>query len=58
MADVHEEVADEYTSLARPGLEAASDPDSLVSRFGRPIAWVAVFAVAIFACWLLLIALV
>mgnify|MGYP001814305175 CR=1 FL=1 len=54
VAYVRADVADEYSSLAYPGLGAATDPDSVVGRFGRPAAWVVAIGLLAFATWLLL----
>ena len=53
VAYVRADQADEYSSLEHPGLGAATDPDSYFGRFARPLAWVVVIAVLLFAAWLL-----
>jgi hypothetical protein len=49
--------AEEYTSLAHAGLGAATDPDSFVGRFARPIAWLVAMAVVVGVAWLLVTSL-
>ncbi len=53
VAYVLAEEAHEYGSLEHEGLGAATDPDSLVGRFARPLAWVIAIAVFGLAAWLL-----
>lgn len=53
VAYVRTEQADEYGSLAHPGLGAATDPDSLGGRFARPVAWLAAGAIVLVALLLL-----
>lgn len=53
VAYVRADQADEYGPLAHPGLGAATDPDSFYGRFARPIAWLVVGAIVIFALLLL-----
>ena len=57
VAYVLEEQADEYPSLAHPGLAAATDPDSAWGRFARPVAWVVGVGLFAFAFYLLIEAL-
>jgi len=57
VAYVLEVHADEYPSLAHPGLEAATDPHSAWGRFARPVAVAAAVVLLAFAFILLLGAL-
>ena len=58
VAYVKADEADLYPPLAHPGLEAATDPDSVFGRLARPVAWLVAIGIFIFAVWLLVSALV
>lgn len=53
VAYVREEEVDLYRPLQQPGLEAATDPDSIVARVGRPLAWLIAITIVLSALFLL-----